>query len=169
KALSGPVFWLGTALMLGCAVFLAATAYPMHYLARNTPENAFADHRVVAMLLIIALAMAMQMPSAMLFTKMRVDLRFIDHSRLQLISAFIRQGLTLALAFAGFGPYALAAPMVLITISDTMMAYRATRARPWMRSPAVREWPALLSTGKWIVLVGLANMMLDLGPYAVMA
>lgn len=157
---SGPLFWIAAATLTASALLVTAAAAP---LARHV----YAAPDLPPLLYWYAASLPLSVPGAMLLNKLRIDLHFPEVARIHLISALIRQSATIALAVGGFGAVSLSVPYVLCAVYESVAAYRATRDRPWERSPRFSAWLGYFRQSKWIVFYVFSNALLDLGPYAV--
>ncbi len=160
-AVAGPLFWMGFWITTLSGLLVAALAYPM---------EAWLDKKGLApLLLVIALSAPLNAPALQLQSKLKLDLRFETLSRIGLASGVLRQVLTVVLAFMGFGAMSLAIPYVACAVYEGVASARAVRNPLWRRSADLRAWPALLAQGKWAILGITCNLMLDMGPYLVLA
>ncbi len=157
---SGPVFWMGLALLMVSAVVMALVAYPI--------AQGYDKPGMFPLLLLIAASTPLMMPGAVLGAKMRLDLQFATFSKQQGLSAVMRQTLAVALAVLGFKASAMVIPMIATPLWDWAMAYASTRDAPWRRASHIEMWPPMLKASGWMVLGVLGNLLLDWGPYAIM-
>lgn len=157
---SGPVFWMGLALLSVSAVVMALAAYPI--------AHGYDKPGMFPLLLLIALSTPLMMPGAVLGAKMRLDLQFGAFSKQQGLSAVMRQALQVALAFLGFKASSMVLPMIATPLWDWAMAYAFTRDAPWRRAAHLEMWPPMLKASGWMILGVLGNLLLDWGPYAIM-
>lgn len=159
--LAGPVFWLAAAMNTGAGLLLAGLA-PL--LSRVY------DQPLTPLLLVIALSLPLSTPAAVQQCRLRIDLRFGVLSRIQMVSALTRHASTIAFALAGLGSRSFVLPLLLVAVVEGVWSFWATRQHraPWLRAPRISIWGRLLRTGGWMVFQTLANILLDVGAFAVL-
>lgn len=158
--LVGPVFWLALAVNVAAAGVLAGGS--------PVVARVYGEPRLVWMLLIIACTLPMGTTGAILQARMRMDMRFGAISRIMMVSALIKNAGTIGLAAAGLGPYSFVLPLIPATIFENVASYAAVRARPWRYGAQVARWGGLISRTRWLVFGAVANVLFDMGPYAVL-
>jgi O-antigen/teichoic acid export membrane protein len=159
--LSGPIFWFAGAFNLSVGALIAALAWPIaHYW--------FQEPRLVPMLLVLAMAMPLGTPSAILQAKLRLDLRFAATSWVMIVNGLIRQISTVCLALAAVGEMSFVYPVLICALVDSVLSWWLTRDRPWTRSPMISSWLELFRQSKWLIFGSVANLLIDRGPYLVM-
>ncbi|MDX2146917.1 MAG: oligosaccharide flippase family protein [Planctomycetota bacterium] len=159
-ALVGPVFWLALAMNLVAGGLLALSAGQL--------SEWYGRPELAPLLLVIAASLPMGTLGAVLQCRLRMDLRFDVISRLTIVSAIVRNGLTIGLAWAGFGAMSFVWPLIAVAVLESAWAYAAVREPVWRRAPAIRRWANLLRDGKWMIAQTLANILLDVGIFAVL-
>lgn len=160
-SLAGPVFWLAMAMNLGAGLLLAGVAPALSRLYGQP---------LTPLLLVIALSLPLGTPAAVLQCRLRIDLRFGVLSRIQMVSALVRHGSTITFALVGLGAQSFVLPLILVAIVEGVWSFWATRGvrPPWMLAPRVGTWIGLLRTGWWMIFQTLANILLDVGAFAVL-
>lgn len=157
----GSVYWLALVVNLTAAVVLAAIA-PAAASFYNMP-----DLRNV--LWVLAIALPMGTLSTVLYSKIRIDLKFPALARILFFQALVRYVGTVVLAVMGFGPLSFVIPVIAMSIYENIATYRVVRDKPWQKPARPDLWPGFLSQGKWLIVGALASMMLDQGDYFVAA
>lgn len=160
KALSGPIFWFAAAFNSGAALFIAALTPVVAWL--------FDEPRLQPMMWVLLLAIPLGTPAAILYTKLRLDLRFRETSFIVAIAAILRQFGQVALAFAACGEMSFVYPAALVAVVESVLTWWVTRDNPWKRPAEVRQWGNLLGRTKYLILGSVANLLLDQGPYLVL-
>lgn len=160
--LAGPVFWLALAMNVAAGAILAGLAPVI--------AGLYEEPRLTPLLLVIAVSLPLSTPAAILLAKLRIDLRFGVVSRISIVSAIARHGGTIALAYWLKSPMAFVLPLILVAVVEWAWAWWATREErpPWMKAARVREWIGLLKAGYWMIVQTLANVLLDVGSFAVL-
>ncbi|QOJ00174.1 MAG: oligosaccharide flippase family protein [Phycisphaeraceae bacterium] len=159
-ALSGRVFWFAAVFNLWAAAFVALLA-PLVALYYDRPE-------VRDMIWVLVLAFPLGTPGAVLSTKIRLDLRFRASSWVMMVSAIVRQGGQVCLAFAGAGAMSFVWPAVAAAAAESLMCWRLTRDEPWRRPAELKSWRTTLRETRYLILGSMANLLLDQGPYLVL-
>lgn len=159
--LAGRVFWFAATFNMTVALLIAALAYPLSVWYYQRPE-------LIPMLLMMAAAVPLGTPGAVLQAKLRVDLRFRGLSWLNLLSALLRQGSTISFAMMGLGAKSFILPQVLCSVAESLIAWWLTRDSIWMRPAEVAWWVQLFQRTKWLIFGSVANLLIDRGPYLVM-
>lgn len=160
-SVSGPLFWMATTFLTLSAALVTVLAIPLAQHVYHAPD-------LPPLLYWYAASLPISAVGAVLQNKLRIDLRFAEVARIQLVSALLRQGSTIGFALAGFGAVSLAIPYVICYAYEAVASYRVTRDSPWRRPPVLASWPSYIREGKWVVFYVFSNALLDLGPYAVM-
>ncbi len=152
SSLAGPVFWLAMAMNLGAGLLLAGVAPALSRLYGQP---------LTPLLLVIALSLPLGTPAAVLQCRLRIDLRFGVLSRIQMVSALVRHGSTIAFALSGLGAQSFVLPLLLVALVEGVWSFWATRGvrPPWMLAPRVGTWIGLLRTGWWMIFQTLANIL----------
>lgn len=106
----------------------------------------------------LAVSILISTPAAVYRAKLGVDLRYGEIAKLQALSATVRYGSMILLAYMGAGAMAMAIPWALVQLSDAAYGYARTKDKPWQRPARVRLWGALLKSLGWLILgaVGIA-------------
>jgi len=160
--LSGPCFWLAFAYNMGMAILMAAVAYPL-------AVYVFHDIELARMLWVMCVALPIGTLTSILQAKLRLEMRFAAFGGQIIVSSVIRQVSMVLLAVWGYGPMALAIPVVVAAVSESVGTYVVSRDWPWMRAPRFELWRGLVSRAKWFMLGSVAVVSLDFGPYLVLS
>lgn len=161
SALVGPVFWMAMAINAAAGLVLCLAAPAV---------SAFYGKPLTWLLIVIGLSLPLGTPAAILQTKLRMQLRFGALSRIQIGSALVRNLGTIILAAPPFsaGPLAFVLPLIFIALYEGIASYLAVRERPWQKPAEARTWGYLFISTRWLIFGTLANILFDLGPFAVL-
>jgi O-antigen/teichoic acid export membrane protein len=160
EGLSGRAFWLCFGYNMLAAAVMAAVAWPV--------AVQYGDDKLAPMLWVMALALPLGTPAAVLQAKLRIDLRFKEYSALLSVSIIARQILTIVLAKLGYNELALTLPVVFTALIDSLAAWWVCSDRPWLRAARVREWGSMLSSTKWLINGTVGSFTTEWGPYLVL-
>ncbi len=168
--LIGPVFWLATWMNIFAGLTTGLVAGVLAYMQakhlKSLPES-YQDTWLPWMLLIIAIAIPIQSPAAVLQARLRLDLQFSQLSRITMWSALLRNVSLVAGAFWLRNPLAFFLPMIIIGFYEAFATYRVTRESPWRLPAKLHMWWELLSIGGWMMLQSAANILFDLASFGV--
>ncbi len=160
-AISGPAFWMCAVYNTAAAALMALAAWPVaHYL--------YKDDALAPMLWVMAFALPLGTPAAVLQAKLRLDLRFKQFSMLMSFSIIMRQVLTIVLAAMGFEALSLALPVVFTAVLDSLAAWWMCNDRPWKRPALFDSWGRLMSSTKWLINGTVGSFSSEWGPYLVL-
>jgi PST family polysaccharide transporter len=154
---AGPVFWMMLAINLvtGSIILLAAEPTARSY---QIPELA-------SVIALFAINIPLCVPSALLSLRLNVDMRFKELGVIQLISAVLRNGLTLYFAWAGYGARSFLLPLLVTNVTDAIMLWSVTRFYPWLSPARFHLWPELFRSGRWVILGTFAIALGNNGAY----
>lgn len=158
---AGPAFWLGFTFN---SITFAATAL----LAFPLAEHVYHARELAPMLIVMGLAVPLGAISNVLYSRLRLDLRFKAFSAVTTASGFVRQISMIALAWWGFGPMSFAWPVLIYTLCDCLLLWILTRDSVWLRRPNTRAWAGWMRDAVWLMATSLANFAIDWGPYLVL-
>ena len=168
--LLGPIFWLSTWMNILAGMAIGLVAGVIAYLQSQEPPVlpiSYQNPWLPWMLVIVAVAIPIQSPSAILQARLRIDLRFSEYSRVTMWSALIRNITLVAGAWWLRNPLAFFIPMIIIGVYEGVAIYRLTRETPWRLSAKLHMWKDLLSIGGWMMLQTAANILFDLASFGV--
>lgn len=157
-AMSGPSFWMCLAYNSAAAALMAILAWPISTYVYQDPDLA-------PMLWVMACALPLGTPAAILQSKLRIDLRFKQFSLLVSISVISRQIFTILLAWYGFNELSLTLPVVITAVIDSLAAWWICNDRPWKRAAVLEMWPGLFSRTKWLINGTVGSFATEWGPY----
>jgi O-antigen/teichoic acid export membrane protein len=160
ERLSGPVFWFAAAFNASVAVLIASMTPLVVWF--------YDDPRLYPMILVLLLQIPLGTPSAILYTKLRLDLRFKATSLIVGAIGMMRQVGQICLAVAGAGEMSFIYPAVGCAAIESVVVWWISRDSPWRRPAEPSTWPSLISRTKYLILGSVANLLLDQGPYLVL-
>jgi O-antigen/teichoic acid export membrane protein len=158
--LAGPVFWMMLAINAATAMLIILIAQPAARLY-HIPE-------LRAVMTLFAITIPLTTLPAVLTVRLAVDLRFRDLGRIQVVSATIRNVLLLLLASQGFGARSFLIPVLVTSITDTLLLLAATRYPLATLRPQLGRWRELFAAGRWVMLGTFAIGFGNNGAYFVM-
>ncbi len=154
---AGPVFWMMLAMNAGTGLLIAMIAGPAAKLYQ-IPELA-------GVIALFAATIPLSVLPSILSVRLAVDLRFRELGLIQVISATLRNGLVLLFAWAGFGARSFLLPILITSVTDSLLFWLATRYSPWAMPPKFRLWSELFAGGRWVLLGTFSIAMGNNGAY----
>jgi O-antigen/teichoic acid export membrane protein len=158
--LSGPIFWFAATFNVSVGAFIALLTPAIVWY--------YDEPRLQQMVLILLLAIPLGTPSAILSTKLRLDLRFKSLGVVASLIGILRQGGQIFLAVAGAAEMSFIYPAVACAALESVLLWWISRDSPWKRPAEVSTWPGLIARTKYLILGSVANLLLDQGPYLVL-
>ncbi|HVS71491.1 MAG TPA: oligosaccharide flippase family protein [Phycisphaerae bacterium] len=163
-------FWLNVCAGL-TGMLLVFGLVPVWNGAFATVAHLFGRHdatipQVQGLLLIWALYLPSDAILQVIYARLRVDMRF---KALAVIGTFyIVAQAVLAVSFAacGWGPYALVAPVPVVSIATVLIAWRLCGMRIGLR-PKFRRWGFILKDSRYFLMNNVLNTFLQQGDYMV--
>jgi O-antigen/teichoic acid export membrane protein len=154
---AGPAFWMMMAINGVTGLLIAAVAAPA---ARfyGIPE-------LQGVILLFAITVPLTVFPSLISLRLSVNLRFRELGLIQVSSAFLRSGLLVYFAWAGFGARSFLLPLLITTITDTLVLWLVTRMSPWKLAPQFSLWAPLFASGRWIMLGTFAIALEISGAY----
>jgi PST family polysaccharide transporter len=159
ERLAGPVFWMMAAFSFGSALVLAAAA--------PIVASAYGEKMLVPMLLVMAAAVVVSLPSQILMTGMYIDLRFDVLAIITTVSTVLKYVLAVGLAWMGVGAMSFVWPLLACVVFESAVALAVDRHRPWKQRPELAQWRGLLRDAAWLIIAALAAITLFMGIYPV--
>ena len=141
---AGPVFWMMLAINAGTALLIALIAEPAAAFY-GIPELA-------GVIRLFALTIPLSVVPSILSVRLIVDLRFRELGLVQVASAVARNLLLLFFAWSGFGARSLLLPVLVTSLTDSLLLWLMTRYSPWTMPPKFTLWGELFASGGWILL-----------------
>jgi O-antigen/teichoic acid export membrane protein len=144
------VFWLSLVMGIG-AMVLTAACTPLAAKFLNNWE-------VVPVVLVITLCFPSSALGTIYQAKLLRDLKFKEVAAIYSMMSFGKAVASVAMAAAGFGPYAIVVPLLASQAGTSLMFRRAAgrmpigRPQPWL-------WGALLLPTLWLTAYGVANAL----------
>jgi len=157
---SGPAFWLAGLYNFVVLGLIAAVAYPLAHWVYDDP-------RMVPMLLVMGASLPLATPGAIVHCQVRNELRFAAYNMQTGVSSLLRQVLTIIMAAMGMKAMAMALPLVLISIFDSLTWIAIAKDYPWSRPAQIKRWFPLLIEARWLIFGSIANFLMDFGSYLV--
>jgi O-antigen/teichoic acid export membrane protein len=149
-------------------LFATAAAAILVSLALFSPRLYDTD-AVRPLVLIIAINFMLTAPAAVLRSRLYVDLRFRTVALIDAILMAFRAGLTVTLAWAGFGPFALVIPIPATTLLEILLNLACGGGRDWNLSGAgATGVRVVFRTTRWIMLAAACSAIVSRGDYLVL-
>jgi PST family polysaccharide transporter len=158
---AGIAFWLGFTYDMAVVVLTLLLAWPIARLCGAMD--------LAPMLVVMALTLPFGAVANVLYSKLRLELKFKAFSAITTISGFLRQVSMVLFAWAGFGHMSFAWPALVCIVVDCICLWWYTGDAVWMRSPRVSQWSGWIRDAFWLMFTSLANFAMDWGPYLVLA
>jgi len=153
------LFWIVLVMSFGfnalVCVLLAAAALPVAHFY-HAPG-------VAPMLLIIGLATVISTPGYVFHAKLAGQLRFATIQRLAICSHVVRNASTALFAFLGLGALSFVLPVLVIAVTDTLLAWRVAGEMP-ARRPVNRAlaWDVFRDS-RWMMIGTFAAALIQNG------
>ena len=164
ERLAGPAFWLTCVISLSAAALLAAASGVLAFLPAQ-PDSAYADPRLVGVVLVIAASLALAPPATLFQARLAAELRFREVASLNAEAAVLRNASLILFASLGFGPMSFALPLVVGAVYVAARGFLLTRDNLFRRRPRRRAWGALFAKARWLILRAFARSVLLTGDY----
>ena len=161
RTLAGPAVWV-------CFLYNAAAALVMSLAAWPIATMIYDDPKLASMLWVMALALPLGTPAALLQAKLRIDLRFREFGLLMALSVIVRQVTTVIFAMMGFEELSLSLPVPVTAVFDSVMARIICGENPWKFAADIRRWWEIFSHTRWLVIASVAGFLSDWGPYPIL-
>ena len=140
------VFWLSLALGLAAMALIVAAAPAAGRLYDNPA--------VVPVMFVVSLCFPATTIGTIFQAKLMRDLKFKEVATINAAANLGKSVLSVAMAAAGSGAYAIVVPLALSQIAMSA-AYRGASGRMPMGRPAPRLWPAMLLPTLWLTAHGM--------------
>jgi len=151
---AGQIFWLALALNLGAALFLAIFS-PLAAIL-------FKEPRVMTLILVAALAPAIQSLSTIYLAALQRDLKFRRVAMVQCGASAVQNGSAVLLAWLGAGALSLILPLTFTAIW-TAIAYRLSAGQIPLGRPNLKVWRSLGTPVWWLMINALFSAFLASG------
>lgn len=149
--LASPIFKIALLFNLLAMSTLMLCA-PLAAQAFNTPD-------LPPLIVIIALALPLTTPVAVLRAKLTIDLRFKNISEVDSLSALIRACSVVVFALLGFGPLSFVLPLFIVAIYEGVAFARHARLWPRTQTPARSIAGGILRDARWVIIASFGLAM----------
>lgn len=158
--LTGPGFWLSasSSLIVGFLLAISAPAIAWFY----------DDPQLTVLLLIVAAALPLTAPAAMMRAKLRINFEFRALALIAFGWVAIRHVTSVGLATLGLGVMSLVLPLLLSVCFEGVAAFWVTRFKPWLHRPQFKLWPEILRSSLWVVFASGCRGLTRTGDYLVL-
>ncbi|HYD01141.1 MAG TPA: oligosaccharide flippase family protein [Phycisphaerales bacterium] len=162
KELIGPLFWMAMTLTVILAVLLLCLAGVMKNLPALFPLS-FRDPRLPWLLVLGAVMLCLSTPSSFTSAKLQVDMRFETLGKVQIGSGLVRYGTMIALAAAGFGPFAFLIAWIAVAAFE-LAAFRRVVGINLFAEPKKRHlWGGYIALTIWLAVGFFGNFLVEWG------
>ena len=154
-----PAFWIAAGFGILGALLIAAAA-PLAAIAFHSPK-------LIGLLLVMALAAPFDAIAVIPLARLQGQLRFGFLARVALSMACLSTGLSVVLAWKGFGAYSFVLPRPIIAVAQAAIYWWASgvQIRP---TPQLRRWRYVLGDSGVIMATAIFTIILGQGDYLVM-
>lgn len=158
--LAGSGFWLSfsSGLVVGGILAIAAPLLAYFY---EMPE-------LNSLIWLIAAALPLGAPGAMLRAKLRLDLRFQAFAMIVLGWFAIRHFGSVGFAYLGLGAMSMVLPLLVNVFFEWIVGYWTTRMAPWTRAPQFHEWPGIFRDSVWVIITAIFRGLARAGDFLVL-
>jgi len=158
---AGPAFWLGLTYDMVVFIVIVAAAYPL-------ATTVYHDRQLAPMLIVLAMTLPFGAIAGVLYSRLRLELRFKAYSWIITLAGFLRQVSMIVFAKCGLGAMSFAWPALVCILVDVAALLWFTRDAVWMRPARIKEWGSWMRDAVWLMFTSLANFAMDYGPYLVL-
>lgn len=130
--------------------------------------DVFDEPRLQPLLWIMAGAMPLSTPWALLSAKLQLESRWREWALIKGVSSSVEYALIVTFAWMGYGPASFVLPLPLSAVLAGGLAWLVCRDAPWLRRPDPRHWPPLLSDARWLMFGAITAGMFAQGDYLVL-
>jgi O-antigen/teichoic acid export membrane protein len=141
---AGAVFWMMLAMNCATALLLALIAKPA--------ANFYGIADLADVVMLFAITIPLSVVPSVLSARLVVDLKFRELGLVQVISAMTRNGLLLFFAWSGFGARSFLLPVLVTSVTDSLLLWLIARCSPWTMAPKFHLWRELFAEGRWVLL-----------------
>ncbi len=159
-SLSVSAFWLALSFNIIIAILISCVA---PFLA-----DYYFDDRILLLLIILAVSIPLRTPASIFITKLSIDGKFILIAHITTVTALIKFGSWILLAWLDFGPYSFVIPIPLIAILESIWTYKHTKVSLWKNSLSCLQCRLILDATIWIIIGQFAVALLQCGDYLVL-
>lgn len=157
---AGQAFWMGltyNAVILGVTCVLAKPI-----------ADLYKAEGLAWMLVVLSAALLPNAVSNVLYTKLRLELRFKAASVLLTISGIARQVSLMLFVILGMRHMSFAWSAVVCCVVDAACVWWVTRDALWLRPPNIAKWGLWFGSSLWLMLASLGNFGVDYAPFLVL-
>ncbi len=151
-------FWLTVVTGVVCGLLMAALA--------PVAARIYQEPTLVGMLLILAVSTTLANVTIVHETKLQMDLRFKAVAWLTFGTAIGTVGLSILLAWLGFGAYSFVLPRLAVNVGRCAVLFRISGFTPRMR-PQANRWRFMAGDSAWILAYNVCNAIILAGDTAI--
>lgn len=159
ESLIGPVAWMAFAFNILTGLVLAGMG--------PIAAHIYKQNDLIAIMGIMGLGVLLSTPSAVLSSRLLIELRFRELAWMAVASSALRYGSSVAMAAMGLGALSFVLPIPLVGILEWIWLKCLNRDKVWSRSAQINRWTSLLKDVKWILFGSLGTALINMGNYSV--
>jgi O-antigen/teichoic acid export membrane protein len=125
------------------------------------------DHNIFILVSFYALTTPLDALSVIPTTKLRIALDFKTLSIIRVMETVITMGLTVILAYIGFGVYSFVIPPLVVSVVSLIVKYRVTHMAI-MFTLNLKRWKYLTVSSSWSLAHSVVQRMMDQADYMVL-
>jgi O-antigen/teichoic acid export membrane protein len=158
---SGPAFWMAALFNSGaCALLISTSSMAVGY---------YGQPDLAPLLIAVGFSFVLGTPTAILRSKLQVELRFEALAVVAAASSITRATVLVAAAYGGAQVYTFVWGFVIYTACESLFHWLATFDSPWLRTPAIRSWPNLLRNAGSLMVGNFLLKLSGRGDYLVLS
>lgn len=157
---AGQAFWMGITYNLAILLLTILLAGPI--------AAFYKADELVWLLIILAASLLPNSIASVLYTRLRLDLRFKAVSAIATVSGLARQASLIAFVMSGMGVMSFAWSAMVCCVVDAACLWWLTRDAVWLRAPRFSRWGQWAGASFWLMLASLANFGMDYAPFLVL-
>ncbi len=149
------VFWMALTINFFAACLLIAIGVPA--------TKAYGNPQVASMVVVVAISWLIASLGTVYGAQLRKNLRFKAVAMVYLMQGITFTGCAIALAAAGWGAFALIAPLIPQSVVTAVLV-RLFSGPLRIEPPRLQSWSALLVPSLWLMVMPLATALQSYGP-----
>lgn len=157
---AGQAFWMGLAYNTAILGVTCSLAWPI--------AAFYKAEELAWMLVVLSAALLPNAVSNVLYTRLRLDLRFKAVSVLSTVSSVARQASLILFVVSGMKHMSFAWSAAVCCLVDAACVWWVTRDALWLRPPRFARWGQWFGASLWLMLASVGNFGMDYAPFLVL-
>ena len=112
--------------------------------------SVYREPTISLLILIVAASVPLESYNVVAEADLQVSLRFRALAILRLVGALVRYGLTILMAYRGWGPYSFVLPLIPLAMVRMAVAFALTGLTPWQERMSWQRIRAIFRASKWV-------------------